>query len=62
MLKLTGKKILTNYAKIFCLSRPIAKHFESGPDLDPIFCQGYQQMTKVAASKERVNVGRQDKL
>ena len=26
-----------------------------GPDRDPNFCKGYQQTTKVAPSKERVN-------
>ena len=26
-----------------------------GPDQDPTVCKGYQQTTKVAAGKERVN-------
>ena len=28
-----------------------------GPDLGPTVCKGYQQRTKVAASKERVKCG-----
>ena len=27
-----------------------------GPDMGPNLCKGYQQTTKVAASKERVNL------
>ena len=31
------------------------RHFV-GPDLGQTVCKGYQQMTEVAASKERVNM------